>query len=248
MPSTARAIKPNLKRQLMRQIEAFEGGWLAGDFDGMVASWEPLQWNLGKRTLQPLLRRIHALDPVGMSECVGEECVQAIFDDEAITHFVRRRVLDPTNPKRAAREWRERFSKLSRLEAAQQAFAEHAEAYFNRAALDATRLGIVTPRGLCLLWDTAVQNGGISEARLLSYWRKMTLERAEEWQRLEVLAHCVADHARPEFREDVRRRKLTIALRKGRVHGKDYDIERDFGILYFADRNDPSLGLATWYA
>lgn len=39
-----------------------------------------------------------------------------------------------------------------------------------------------------------------------------------------LIANAVADHAKPEFREDVRSRKLTIATSTGQVHGERFDL------------------------
>lgn len=51
---------------------AFEGGGytaLSGNFDGQGVSFGFLQWNLGRGTLQPLIKAMHEHDPVAFDRC-----------------------------------------------------------------------------------------------------------------------------------------------------------------------------------
>ena len=50
----------------------------------------------------------------------------------------------------------------------------------------------------------------------------------QELERMRIIANRRAEAARPEFVEDVRRRKLTIAEGVGMVHGIGYDLERQY--------------------
>src|SRR2546430_1617936 len=52
----------------------------------------------------------------------------------------------------------------------------------------------------------------------------------QEVARMEIIARDRAEVASPKWREDVLRRKLTIAQGKGTVHGRSYDLDRDFAI------------------
>jgi len=65
--------------------------------------------------------------------------------------------------------------------------------------------------------DTAALPGG------------MTPDQMEE-AKLRIIANRRADAAKAEWREDVRKRKLTIAEGRGTVHGRFYDLEGQFGI------------------
>jgi hypothetical protein len=47
------------------------------------------------------------------------------------------------------------------------------------------------------------------------------LARVSEPERLEIVANVVADTSSAKWRENVRRRKRTIALGQGTVHGAD---------------------------
>ena len=250
-----RMIRPDLLPRLTAMVGAFEGGGLAGDFDNQVASWGPFQWNIGQGTLLPLLRRIAELDLTRMQAILGPDLVAALTDNETLTRFFRERVLVANNPARARPEYVRAFATLANTVAARQAFSEHSAVYADRAARDAARLGFVTERGIALTLDIAVQNGGIRTARnplglenshLDRFWGTCQAHHHPEWERMRILAHVVADMANPRWRENVRARKIAIAVGNGRVHGRDYILERDFGIRYWSNRE--ARIPATWHA
>jgi hypothetical protein len=235
-------MKPGLAKKLIRLTGAFEGGWLAGDFDGQIISWGALQWNLGQGTLQGVLRRIYQLDPVGTQLAMGTSYCAALKTDQDLERFARAEILN--GGKEPGKSWSEKFSKLSRLEAAAQAMAEAAQPYLNGAEKLAKACRIDSERGLALCFDIATQNGAPRNTHIFEYKRDLEEFKVKyhvkrrwyeilEWQRLKVLAVAVADLANPRWRQDVLDRKLTVALGKGVVHGQNYDIEKDFGISYF---------------
>lgn len=235
-------MKPGLAKKLIRLTAAFEGGGLAGDFDGQVISWGALQWNLGQNTLQPVLRRIYQLDLVGTQLAMGTAYCAALKNDNDLYRFARAEILG--GGKEPAKPWVEKFSKLSRLEAAAQAMAEASQPYLNGAMSLANACRIDTERGLALCLDIATQNGAPRSSHIFEYkddleqFRKKYHEKRRwyeiaEWQRLKVLAVAVADLANPRWRQDVLDRKLTVALGKGVVHGRKYNLEKDFDISYF---------------
>jgi hypothetical protein len=45
-----------------------------------------------------------------------------------------------------------------------------------------------------------------------------------------IIANAVADNAKSDFREDVRKRKLAIATGQGMVHGANYVLE-NWGLI-----------------
>lgn len=251
-----RRAKPEVLRKAMLITEAFEGGWLTGNFDGQLMSWGPLQWNLGQGTLQPVLRRIADLDRATMAGHLGEGFMDALADDAALERYVRANILTRNGGPKTV--WQQRFYALGQEPAALDAFAEAAAPYVARAERDASRLGFASERGFASCLDVAVQNGGVRaehEARyratLHSYLAKKGQEGGdpafdlEEWEHLKALAYAVADSARPRYREDVLSRKLTLALGQGWVHGRAYDLLEDFGLAYWQDR---AAGIkATWY-
>jgi hypothetical protein len=227
-----KAINPSLPPKLIALITAYEGGGIAaGNFDGQLLSWGPFQWNVGQRTLQPLLKRIRDLNRGNFIKLMTTDAAMAVTTQAGLVAFVKGKVL--TADGRVKSEWRNRFATLALTREAMIAFSEFSSGYLARAAKDATSLGFETERGLAFCLDVAVQNGGIRLTHRLRY--AAAVRRAKpstEWQKLKLLAAVIADCARAEFREDVFSRKLTIAVGDGTVHQHRYVLERDFGISY----------------
>jgi hypothetical protein len=59
-----------------------------------------------------------------------------------------------------------------------------------------------------------------------------------EREKMEVIANMIADVSSPEWRERVRVRKLWFVRGRGPVHGKQYDIAKNFGM----SDNPPDFG------
>ena len=227
-----RVPKPGMRDKALRLVASYEGGWdaVAGNFDGQILSWGPLQFNLGQGTLYYVLRNI----PTSVLEAhLGREFVEALQGGiYALKNFVLQSVV---RGKDVLPEWRRRFQALARTPEATEAFLSGAEPYFYRAErlLGATEW--ITERGYVLAFDTAVQNGAPRKDHLNEYERRLRDAGypSEEWKRLKIWAYVVADLANPRWRNDVLSRKLTIAVGKGVVHGRYYDLEKDFDISYW---------------
>ncbi|GEM48664.1 hypothetical protein [Deinococcus cellulosilyticus] len=229
-------INPALKPKVLQVTGLFEGGYLAGDFDGQGASWGPLQWNLGQRTLQPLLKRIVQLDPATASKILGEKFAEACRKGTPEWFFLN--VVCPGG--KPTREWSYKFAQLYKTAAAQQGFTEFAEIRFVYARAICLALGFETERGFALAFDVAVQNGALKTGprvdHLDMYRRFLPKGELQEWQKLKAFAHAVARCANPRWYEDVLSRKLALALggtdKFGAVHGHRFDLEKDFGISH----------------
>jgi hypothetical protein len=111
------------------------------------------------------------------------------------------------------------FGKALEVQRIQQEVA--ATDYFQPAVETARSLGLNSELGVALCFDIHVQNGGISKRAqsLLGDDRP-----ADEPSLRRTVANAVARCARPEYRDDVRARKLAIATGSGRVHGAQYEL------------------------
>ena len=248
-------VNPTLPPRVSRMIEAFEGGWLAGDFDGMILSWGPFQWNLGQGTLQPLLARLVTLAPMLVQQRLGPEIVSAIKAGRII-QFARTNILTPAGHARV--EWQRKFARLAQEPITQQVFSDAMRPYLDRGQRLASTLGLETERAYALCCDVSVQNGAVRTDHVNAFRRRLAdgvyapgvplLNPSDppEWERLKLLATAVADLANPRWRENVLARKLTIALGRGTVHGRAYVMHEDFGIRYW-DPLAPGQ-LALWRA
>src|SRR6266568_4767191 len=109
---------------------------------------------------------------------------------------------------------------------------------FCRVALGFCRdYQLTSERGAALMFDIRVQNGSVdrngSGPLIRSDFDQIDPGLAaqdKEVARMEIIARRRAAVARADFRDDVLRRKLTIAQGTGTVHNRAYDLAKDFGI------------------
>lgn len=227
----ARKARPEIRERALQLTSSFEGGWaaVAGDFDGQILSWGPLQWNLGQGTLYHVLRDI---PQEVLQKYLGSGFVNALNSGlDALRAYVRANLLSGKNLKPEARQ---DLVALATAEEARRAFLNGAVPYFLRAEKLLSITGWETARAYALAFDTAVQNGAPRRDHLKEYGRRLREagRDLQEWEKLKVWAKTVADLANPRWREDVLSRKLTIALGKGMVHGRYYNLE-DYGLYYW---------------
>jgi hypothetical protein len=210
---------------------------LSGDFDGMGISFGVMQWNIGSGSLQPLLLQFDA---------ENRAIVDATFGTSAgalrtILAAPRQQQLDwarsiQNAEHQIAEPWLGYFKTLGRDPQFIRAQTNQAAAALNNARALCTTFAVTSERALALMFDIVTQNGSISQevrqqiqqdvAALPGTLNEQDLEVAK----LRIVANRRADAANPEWREDVRTRKLTIADGSGTVHGRVYDLMGQFGI------------------
>lgn len=227
-----KVLKEDLKEKLMRLIDYFETGgrWglVAGNFDGQFLSWGPLQWNVGQGTLLNVLRKI----PQNLIvKYLGQDFYNNLSSNDALRKFVVSNVLNSDGS--VKRDWAKRFYDLAFEKEVIKVFIDSAEFYFSNAIKLVLALGFETERGFALCFDIAVQNGAPRKDHINEYRRREQAQKPQhEWERLKILANVVADLANPRWKNVVLMRKLFIAVGRGRVYGRDLELEKDFGISY----------------
>lgn len=115
--------------------------------------------------------------------------------------------------------------------------------------------GFKTERGLAFMFDLVSSHGGAwLDAPKFKGRRKALLDKMlaakkaqlgrsalTELEKMEVIANMIADASLPEWREKARLRKLWFVRGIGKVHGRLWDIKKDFGIT----DNAPNFGNST---
>ena len=91
--------------------------------------------------------------------------------------------------------------------------------FWERAVIDADRLGFVSTRARLFFLDVAIQNGGWRASHLAVASRMIKFHSEREMDRLEAAACAVAACAREKWKNDVLTRKQAIAKGEGIVHG-----------------------------
>jgi len=215
--------------------ECFTG--LSGDFDGQGISFGALQWNLGQKSLQSLLSEMNREHGTVLTAVFGPNAapLRAMLGESHAAQLTWARSIQDLR-KRIHEPWRGQFKSLGRTPEYQSIQKSAAKAIFDAAAAQAAVYGLRSGRGRALLFDIAVQNGGIAREtrrKILADIARLTAREAAhkmEVARMRIIANRRADAASAKWREDVRKRKLMIAEGEGTVHGTPFRLEEQYGI------------------
>src|SRR5699024_9091495 len=245
-PWEALFSKETLKQTLANRCLALTGSFetgepppacfsgLAGNFDGQGISLGCLQWNVGQGTLQPLLKEMTEHHPRVMNRVFKDK----ILELQAVLNSTRTEQMDwarsiQGNNNEVKEPWNKMFRKWGKQHAFQQIQVQAAHPRFDEAVELAGNYDLRSERGVALMFDIKVQNGGISD-----HTEEQIMQDAgdlPDWSSGEVARMCIIANRRAEasneqWIEDVRKRKLTIATGRGLVHRIHYAIGKDFNI------------------
>ena len=244
MPGTTIAPPAITRRSLARRCLALTGSFetglpppdcfaaLSGDFDDQGLSLGVCQWNLGQGTLQPLLARMLAEHP-GIVETIFHDRtpeLRAVLVSPRAEQLAWARSLQDGRH-RIDEPWRGNLKTLARREEFQRLQERAAGHLLGQARRLCTTYQVRSQRALALMFDIVVQNGGIGPlvgARIARDLARLGVPG--EVARLRVVAIRRAEAVNPRWIDDVRARKLTIAEGRGVVHGRRYDLARDYAI------------------
>lgn len=240
------AVTGDLSSRCLALTGSFETGQLApdcfaavtGNFDGQGMSFGALQWNFRQGTLQPLLIEMFDSHHDIAMKIFGDDLdplVKAVKEgkDASVAFAIS---IQEQREKTLTIHWRQMFRQLG-LTSEFQAIETKGAADYHRKGVRLCRdYGLWTQRGLALMFDIAVQNGGISDKIMAMISRDVAGLKPDlspqdmEVQKMRIVANRRAEAANPAFVEDVRKRKLCIAEGKGIVHGIAYDLAGQFGL------------------
>ncbi len=206
---------------------------ISGDFDGQGISFGVAQWNIGQGSLQPLLNETMAKHPDVMREVFQDnlDALRDMLGAPKAQQLAWARSIQTPDHGIISEPWRSQFRMLGRTPQFQAIQVDAAEEIYQTALRWCARYGLITERAVALMFDIRVQNYSISPAtEELIRSDFATLSPDDEAAKLRSIANRRAEAANSRYREDVRLRKLTIANGGGTVHGRKYDLERQFGI------------------
>ena len=219
---TAESV-PVLEERSLQLTSAIEGhGYTlaAGNFDGAGLTWGIVGFTVKFGSVQKVLDTV-AVEHPGVIRSTFVDLTkdlermrnmpiekQIAFADSISIPGAKFKLVDP---------WRIAFDRLGSIPEVQEIQRRVAfEQYMKPAKRTAKSLGLTTELGVALCFDVHVQNGGIKPAAMDAI--KRSGARSEADLRT-AIANAVADQARVEWKEDVRKRKLAIATGSGVVHG-----------------------------
>lgn len=216
--------------------ECFAG--LTGNFDGEGISFGVLQWNIGQGTLQPLFSQMLQNHPEVMTDIFQENLpsfsnMLSLTRQQQLAWWIAIQSPDKAD---LFEPWRGYLLALGGTSPFQQIQMDHSKAIYSDALLLAGEYDLHTERGLALMFDICVQNGGIGPgakeqiaADFASSPQSADLLEGEV-SKLRIIANRVAESSRQQYVEDVRTRKLAIANGVGTVHGMTYDLASQYAI------------------
>jgi hypothetical protein len=122
--------------------------------------------------------------------------------------------------------WRSGFAKLGNQREVQRLKIERVRSQYwtNIALRDADDLGLREELDLLLMFDIAVQNGGMRSKGRFDSARGQLSGGMSALDRRRIIAQVVADSIAGQFKNDVLRRKMCMANGSGTVHGDRYDL------------------------
>lgn len=245
------------EQKALRITSTFETGrplsfsGVTGNFDGQGLSLGLLQWNFGKGSLQPLIRRFIARFPARFNAIFGADAarLQALLDPHRHHDLMNFASLINDAHNHIVEPWLTRFTQLAEDPDFRQIQLDAVRPVMDAAEHIAAILCLGTERGLALSFDIATQQGSswlnVEIGRTATHrgrtrdamLRSRLIQRQTQLghaltngERLAVIANLVADTVLQRFREDVRRRKMTIVRGTGTVHGTQFDLGRQFGL------------------
>ena len=232
---------PSIFERSLQLTASFEGTGFTravGNFDGAGLTWGIVGFTLADGELGAVLSTINQRYPDLIAKAFGHDADTILTVTGSKTSKADRlawadTVSRPPNKYGLAEPWRTYFSDLGSYREIQKIEVDRAQdVYWGTAVRDLNSLGLGEELDYALLFDVAVQNGGMrSKGRLANARAAFQAEKpTSATQRRSIIAAVIADSIGGKYRQDVLSRKLAIANGKGVVHQSTYVIS-DWGLL-----------------
>jgi hypothetical protein len=214
---------------------------ISDNFDGQGISVGILQQNIGRGSLQPLLKKMDKEHPEVLKKVFGKD-YESLHQMLGASHDsqmqwakkIQKPGKDDVNP---WPRWKKEFQALGRTPEYQQIQIGAAQNVYNKALRLSKQFGLKSERGVAFMFDIVTQNGGIEKPGLqigkgilkdIEALKKSGKDSEEA--RMIIIAEHRADACNPRWRADVLKRKTTIAKGHGVVHTHRIDLDQQFGI------------------
>jgi len=223
--------------QLTADFEGHGFQTIAGNFDGAGLTWGIIGYTLQHREIQKILTEVQQQFQPRLDSAFGNlKNTLLVQLGKTLPEQLEwaNSISIGSNKVRIEEPWERAFAALGTYPEVQAIQLRRVNDYWDTAKRDTTRFHLRSESGIALCFDIAVQNGGIdngTEARRISTWINDN-PGVSERDLLVRIADVVAENSRPQYVEDVRKRKRTIAKGDGEVHAARY-ATRDWGISEF---------------
>ncbi len=234
-------------------------GGLTGNFDGQGVSFGLMNFAWKAGSLVTLLKELLRDHSAAFAEVFGSdadrlrEIVLAtkpdarnpklqVRDVDRQMEFARNVLNDANN--RIREPWRTYFRRLETNPEFQQIQVKAVRKAAERARYWCDYFGLKTERAFAFMFDLVSSHGGawlnakkfkgrhIQKLHDMLEKKKAEVGRTDltELEKLEVIANMIADVSNEKWREKVRVRKLWFVRGSGKVHGRFWDLAKDFGV------------------
>lgn len=228
---------PSVRERSLQLTAAFEGHDFTlaqGNFDGAGITWGIIGFTLKHGELKKIILQINERKPALVREAFGaktDELINMLNSSLSKQMAFADSVSLGAKKVRLAEPWRTAFRKFGEMKDVQDLQLELVDRdFFKPAVRTAARFGLKTELGIALAFDIHVQNGSVKDGAREQIERELAAHPITKERELRnIIGQAVADHSKPEYREDVRSRKITIATGSGKVHGATY-ILRNWGL------------------
>lgn len=216
--------------QLTADFEQHGFGKVAGNFDGAWLTWGIIGFTLKHGEIQRILGEVQLQHPELLQAAFGPleaELLVAVNGSSAEQEAFGNRISIGRHRFKVEPEWAAAFATLGDFPQVQAIQLRGVDRYWRIARRDMERFGLDTELGAALCFDIAVQNGGIDFQTEDNSIRRRLAQNppADEMARRTLIADVVAENSKPQWVEDVRSRKRTIAQGEGAVHGSSYRLD-----------------------
>ncbi len=220
---------PPVRERSLQVTASFEGhgfGLAVGNFDGALLTWGIIGFTMASGQVQEIVESMEKDRPDIIRDAFQAFAENLLQVMRAPADLQKSWANEHTLPSGALmRPWREMFATFgSYPEVQAEQMKRVSNDYLDPAIATAKKLNFTSELGLALCFDIHVQNGGIKR----SAWQQIQQQSGPNIKEPDlriIVANAVADSARKAYREDVRKRKLTLATGQGSVHGHAYDLQ-----------------------
>lgn len=226
--------EPPIFDRCLQVVASYEGTQFAlieGNFDGAGLTWGIIGFTLSNGEISNLLGEIHKQNPNLLNLAFGHDAAELLQNlGPAANPRLRMdfaATISGSPPKfRVAEPWRSGFATLGAQREIQRLQIDRARVkYWTDIALrDARDLGLTEELDLLLMFDIAVQNGGMQAHGRLEKALALLKPTMSGLERRRMIAQIVTDSISGDYQDDVRERKMCIAEGSGTVHRSRYDL------------------------
>lgn len=221
-----RAPVPSLFQRSLQLTGAWEGTGYSGangNFDGQGITWGVVGFTWGNGELQGILREIQRSHPASFTAAFQalESIIKDILSQSLPAQMAWAQSISTNTGNSVQPPWAAAFEALGNDVLVQSIENAHAQHYWIAAVNLAQQFGLRSERALALCFDISVQNT-VTQTMISEILQQ--IKGADENDRLQIIAHVIAEHTNPNYLNDVLMRKMTFIHGQGTVHGDQYDI------------------------